>query len=538
MKRRKFLQATTAAGAILAGGGASFLDSLESMPSALAHIQHGKLTPFVDPLPLPTVLQPTKEVEGKRFYQVSMTQFQQQLHRDLPPTTVWGYHGSYPGPTIEVRTNKPIFVEWINNLPTEHLLPIDHTLFGAGTNVPDVRTVVHLHDARVTPENDGLPLDWFPPGHSRTDFYPNIQPATTLWYHDHAMGITRLNVYAGLAGFYLLRDGLEDGLNLPRGPFEIPIVLQDRSFHSNGQLFYPNKGVTAKHPVWVPEFFGDTAVVNGKVMPFLEVEPRKYRFRFLNGCNSRFLRLALSSGQPFYQIGSDGGFLPASAALQQLLMGPAERADVVIDFSGHKEEMITVTNDAPAPYPTGGQFVIPRFMQFRVTKPLSSPDTSSIPKRIKGLPLFAGVPVVKVRNLTLNEVLDKNGKSTELLLNGLPFNAPVTEKPKLGTAEIWSLINLTTDAHPIHLHLEQFQILDRQPFDVAAYQSTGKLVFTGPAVPRDANEAGLKDTVKAMPGEVTRLKTRFDSFTGRYIWHCHILEHEDNEMMRPYEVIR
>ena len=545
MKRRAFLKrTTTAAGAMMVGVGLPLFNHLgEILPAqayAPANDDRGGsplLTKFVDPLPLLSVLKPVEQIQGKPFYKIAMTQFQQQLHRDLPPTTVWGFHGTYPGPTIEARRDQSIVVQWINNLPTKHLLPIDHTLCRTDPSIPDVRTVTHMHGAHVSSESDGGPLDWFTPGQSRTYNYPNAQPAATLWYHDHAMAITRLNVYAGLSGFYLLRDELEDQLNLSRGPFEIPLVIQDRMFQFNGQLFYPNKGVTNIHPVWVPKFFGDTALVNGKVWPFLEVEPRRYRFRILNGCNSRFLRFALSSGQPFYQIGTDGGFLPGPVKLTQLFLGCAERADVIVDFSGMRGATVTMTNDAPAPFPDGGSFVIPEILQFRVTKPLSAPDSSSIPSSIGALSSFTDSPVVKTRDLTLYEGLDPQGNSICLLLNRLPFDAPVTEMPKLGTTEIWRFINLTEDAHPIHVHLVQFHVMDRQPFSVATYQATGQLVFTGPPVPRPANEAGPKDTVTAMPGKVTRIKVRFTDFTGKYVWHCHIVEHEDNDMMRPFEVV-
>jgi spore coat protein A len=536
--RRLFLKTSMAAGAGLltvAGTGGFFMRFGQSERAFAAFPNSPELRKFVDPLPIPGVLRPVRKVNGVPFYEVPMTQFRQQLHRDLPPTTVWGFHGSYPGPTIEARTKQPLIVKWINDLPTTHLLPIDHTLAGAEPPIPDVRTAVHLHEGHVPPESDGGPLAWFTPGHSRTLHYPNIQPATTLWYHDHALAITRLNVYAGLAGFYLLRDDPEDHLNLPKGAFEIALAIQDRTFRTNGQLFYPNKGIT--HPVWVPEFFGDTALVNGKVWPFLEVEPRKYRFRILNGCNARFLRLALSSGQPLHQIGAEGGFLPKPLDLTHILMTPAERADVILDFSGREGETITLTNDAPAPFPGGGAIVIRKLMQFKVTRPLSAPDTSSLPASLGVVPALSEDQVAKVRDLTLSEELDAQGNSKRLLLDGLPFAAPVTEKPRLGTTEIWRLINLTMDAHPIHLHQTTFHVLDRQPFDVARYQATKQLVFTGPAIRRAANEAGLKDTVRAMPGEVTRILAPFRDFSGSYVWHCHILEHEDNDMMRPLEIL-
>ncbi len=497
-----------------------------------------ELTHFVDPLPIPGVLKPEMTIEGVPHYEVVMSQFAQKLHRDLPPTTLWGYNGTYPGPTIVAQSNRPIVVKWINHLPTTHLLPIDYTLPGMSASLPDVRAVVHVHGGHVPPASDGGPMDWFTPGHSKTVHYPNNQPASTLWFHDHAMALTRLNVYAGLAAFYLITDDDEDRFNLPKGLYEIGLALQDRTFQPDGQLFYPSIGdVPQVHPVWVPEFFGDTPLVNGKVAPYLEVEPRKYRFRILNGCNARFLHLSLSSGQPFYQIGAEGGFLPQPVQLQHLLMTPAERADVILDFSGLQGQTITLTNDAPDPYPGGGEVALNEFMQFRVVRQQSGPDTSVLPSVMLPALIHPEKGIAKVRDITLNEDLTAQGDSVRVLLNNTPFAAPVTEKPKLGTTEIWRLINLTSDAHPIHLHLVQYHVLDRQPFDVAVYNATKKLVFTGPAVPREANEAGLKDTVRVMPGEVTRIRVPFTDYTGMYVYHCHIVEHEDNDMMRPFEVV-
>ncbi len=502
---------------------------------------------FVDPLPLPRVLQPGGSVRGTPWYLVTMTEFQQKLHRDLPPTTVWGYNGTYPGPTIEARSNKPILVKWVDSLPHRHLFPVDRTLMDM--TLPDVRNVVHLHGGHTPPDSDGNPTQWFTPGHSKTCFYPNLQQAATLWYHDHAMSITRLNNYAGLAGFYLIRDATEDHLNLPKGVYEIPLLIQDRSFQLNGQLFYPG-------PDWVPMFFGNTAMVNGKAWPFLEVQPRKYRFRLLNGSNSRIYKLALSSGQPFYQIGTDGGLLPAPVQLTQIILAPAERADIIINFSGHHGQHITLTNSAPADVITlsdrqeqplllandafipldGGQIPLTEIMQFRVVLPLLQADTSSLPLTARPLLSIPHTTTVKrERDLTLEVRPAPEG--FKWLLNGQPFSAPITEKPKLGTTEIWRLINLTGMTHPIHLHLIQFQILDRQPFDMNTYKATKTLIFTGSPIPPPLNEAGPKDTVRANPGEVTRIMIHFGPYTGQYIWHCHLLEHEDNDMMRPYEVV-
>ena len=408
------------------------------------------------------------------------------------------------------------------------------------------RIAVHLHGGLVSPASDGYPEAWVPPGESATYYYPNEQPAATLWYHDHTLGITRLNIVAGLAGFYLIRDSIEDELNLPKGEYEIPLLIQDRTFNADGSLFYPTKGEDDPEipPVWVPEFFGDTVLVNGKVWPFLEVEPRKYRFRFLNGSNSRFYRLSLDSGQYFYQIGTDGGFLPSPVQVKKLLIAPAERADVIIDFTGFPQgTQILLTNDAKAPFPDGDELVIPEIMQFRVI-PLKEPDLSTIPATMPFVPL-SQTPATPVRKLTLNEYESKQDNPIILKLNGSMWDDPITENPKLGSTEIWSLINASEDTHPIHLHAVQFHILDRQPFDADKYEDTKELEFEGPPVKVEPNEAGWKDTTRAEAEAVTRILVKFGPYStfdptagGNYVWHCHMLEHEDNSMMRPYRMIR
>jgi spore coat protein A len=497
------------------------------------------LQPFVDPLPLPGVLQPQFGVApGAAYYEIGMSQFTQKLHRDLDPTLLWGYNGTYPGPTIEAKVGQRAVVKWINNLPTTHLLPIDYTLHGAQPPSPDVRNVVHLHGGHVPPESDGFPEDWFTPGDSATYDYPNRQRPTMLWYHDHALGITRLNVYAGLAGLWFLRDSFERTLPIPKGEFEIPLVIQDRSFNSDGSLFYPDKGIT--HPVWVPEFFGDTILVNGKVWPYLDVEPRKYRFRILNGSQARFYRISLSSDQPFYQIGTEGGLLTRPIMVNHILLAPAERVDVIVDFSRHAGDVITMTNNAAAPYPSGDPVdpnTTGQVIQFRVNKRLSSQDIRGLPQVLSPVTALLPQSAVKVRNLALQEVVDDNGNPMMLMLNAMMWDDPITEKPKLGTTEIWRFINTTMDTHPMHLHLVQFQVLDRQPFNVELYKATGILKLRGLPMKPPAEEAGWKDTVRANPGEVTRIIARFEDYTGKYVWHCHILEHEDNDMMRPFEVV-
>lgn len=507
------------------------------------------LAKFVDPLPVPAVLKPKGYLACATYYEVRMRQVKQKLHRDLPETTVWAYEGVYPGPTFEVLRHEGVKVKWLNDLPDEHLLPVDRTVHGAHPPNPLVRTVVHLHGGEVPAYSDGHPEAWFtrdfrkvgPHFRSTVYFYPNIQRPATLWYHDHALGITRLNVYAGLAGFYLIRDAFELGLNLPGGRFEIPLVIQDRSFNADGSLFYPRQPdppVPGVDPSIVPEFFGDTILVNGKVWPYLEVEPRKYRFRLLNGSNSRFYLLSLTSGQPLIQIGTDGGLLEAPVPVAELTLAPGERADVVVDFSAFAGETIRLVNGAAAPFPGGDPPTedTSQVMEFRVTLPLSEPDTSTVPSSLRPIWWLSPAAAALTRDLALVEAQDPFGRLL-LLLDGKRWSAPVSEKPRLGSVEVWRLINLTEDAHPIHLHLVQFQILGRRPFDVDRYRSRRELVFTGPPVPPDPNERGLKDTVRANPGQVTSIIARFGAFAGPYVWHCHILEHEDHEMMRPYEVV-
>jgi len=546
--RREFLN--------VAAAGAAGLLAPWNRAQAGAPIDGSQLAKYVDALPIPGVLSPT--TPRGSHYRVEISEFSQQLHRDLPETIVWGYNSSYPGPTIEARKNKPITVEWVNNLVDPKLqLPLDTTIEESPATLPRARVVPHLHGGHILSAWDGIPDAWFSsgsspvtgPGFYGTTFeYANDQQAATLWYHDHAAGVTRLNVYAGLAGFYLIRDAIEKSLNLPSGPFEIPLVIQDRMFDASGQLFYPDQGVTSKHPIWVPNVFGNIALVNGKVWPYLEVEPRKYRFRILNGSNSRFYNLRLTSKQPLTQIGSDGGLLPEPATLDKLLIAPGERADVIVDFAGYADQSIVLTNDAPSPFPAGETGSLPEIMQFRVTKRLSGKDTSSLPNKLPEFQRLNPNSATNVRNLTLNQIIQSPMHPLELLLGnnvpgGLPFTAPVTEKPQDHSTEIWNFLNLTDHTHPVHVHLVEYQVLDRQPFDVDLYIASNgtQLSFTGPRIPPDPNEMGWKDTVRANPGQATRIIIRFDALPNdnvrRFMWHCHILEHEDNDMERPYVLV-
>jgi spore coat protein A, manganese oxidase len=510
------------------------------------------LSKFVDELPIPPILKPRWKDQFYTYYEVNMTEFKQSLHRELNDTTVWGYEGSYPGPTIEVKRGEIVFIKWINNLPDKHLFPVDYTVHGAHMDVPEVRTVVHVHGACVESESDGYPEAWFTKGFKQVGRYfrkqvyryDNCGHDSTLWYHDHALGITRLNVYAGLAGFYQIRDQHERLLNLPSGQYEIPLMIQDKTFNKDGSLYYPKqpvKPIPELETSIIPEFVGDTIIVNGKVHPYLKVEPRKYRFRLLNASNTRFFRMKLDSEQLMYQIATDGGFIQHPIGVKEIMLAPAERVEVIIDFTNLEDKYIIMTNDAPAPFPTGNGNQINEntgtVMQFRVILPLSSVDTSVIPAYMMPVPKTSEQLASKVRYLTLNDNMDKYGREF-MLLDNKQWDAPITENPKLGSTEIWCLINLTTDTHPIHLHLIDFQILDRRDFDVERYKKEKIIHYTGPTIPPEPQERGWKDTVRANPNQVTRIIMKFGPYTGLYVWHCHILEHEDYEMMRPYIVIR
>jgi spore coat protein A, manganese oxidase len=445
-----------------------------------------------------------------------------KLHRDLPPTTLWSYGGTVPGLTFETRSGQGVLVEWANELPAKHFLPIDHNLHGAEKDKPEVRGVVHLHGGKTPPEADGYPEDWYVPGKSRTYYYPNRQDPALLWYHDHTMGINRLNIYAGLLGLWVIRDSVEDALNLPRGKYEVPLVLMDRDLRPDGQLSYP-VSADPERP-WVPEVFGEAHLINGKLFPYLDVEPRKYRFRILNGANGRFYWLSLSQGAEMVQIGSDQGLLPAPIAVKHVHLAPGERADVVIDFAAHGGQTLVLESEALT------------LMQFRVASAPAT-DPSALPAALRPVARIAESTAVTTRRLTLDEQMNMVAESMGMLLNKTPWHMPITEKPVLNSTEIWELVNLTDDVHPIHLHMVRFQILDRRRFDGFEFTTTGKLRYTSPPMPPDANELGWKDTARVNAKTVTRIIVPFVGYPGRYVWHCHILEHEDNEMMRPYEVL-
>jgi spore coat protein A len=487
------------------------------------------LARFVDPLPVPRALKPlgTRPHPHDRhqqipFYRALMTEAAVTVHRDVPLTRAWTYEASFPGPTIEARSGQPILIEWINALPLTHFLPVDHTLSGAGRDRPAVRAIVHLHGGKVPPESNGYPEDWITPGKSLTCLYPNQQDAATLWYHDRAMGIAYLNEYAGLMGVYLVRDDHEAALGLPGGAYELPLVLCDRWFGQDGQLRHS----VSKDPEapWVSETACDAHLVNGKLFPYLDVEPRRYRLRILNASSSRSYQLSFAPTVAAHQIGSDQGLLAAPLAVTALPLAPAERADVVVDFSDAAGKNVLLTSQALG------------LMQFRVAAGRAAREPA-LPRKLRDVPAPRPAAAAVTRTLTLNESGDPLRPRALMLLDGHRWQDPVTERPRLGTAEIWNLVNLTGETHPIHLDLVRFRVLDRQAFDAGQLRASGKLVLRGQPVPPAPGEAGWKDTVRAEPAMVTRILIQFDGYPGRYVWQCGVLEHAANEMMRPFEVV-
>jgi FtsP/CotA-like multicopper oxidase with cupredoxin domain len=693
-----------------------------------------------------------------------MQEFQQKVlpasfYASLPApfrngTFLWGYNvngsgPSWPARTLEARQGTATTVAYENDLVNtrlQSLLTVDQSLHWAdplGTTARNncvngpplaapctrpyagpIPTVVHLHGAEVFSAFDGNPDAWFTPNGLRgrgfvssTYRYVNTQDATTLWFHDHALGIVRENVYAGLAGFYFVRDGRDTGaatnaITLPAGPQEVELMIQDRQFDTNGQLYFPSSdnpanlngppGNPDKHPFWIPEFFGDVMTVNGKAWPTLQVQPRRYRFRVLNASNARFLTMQLfdqsgvdmhqngAPGPAIWQIGSDGGFFDAPVKLGDpangrhacdgtnnpppgnvlggstdvqagrkcLFLAPAERADVIVDFAGQAGKTFTLKNFAVIPFPSGGAvgFGAPDatsdglVMQFKVSLPLHGADATFNPAA-SNHPALRASPIVNIKRIAPDKkrqliLVEEEGNTADLdgpgsplgdgdpvesLINNTKWNGnregtttPVpgstsngrglsaTETPREGSTEVWEVANLTGDAHPIHIHLIQFQVISRQPFDLAAYLDDWISVFPGgtfngfnfppgqyipgfgpplsyantngagavggnidfsaaaytqqgacaggacPARAPDPNDAGWKDTIKMFPGEITRIAIRwapqsvaagavhagqnfyvFDPTAGPgYVEHCHILDHEDNEFMRPYLVAK
>jgi len=634
---------------------------------------------WVDPMPrFPFRIDATNPLR------VTMKEIQHKVLPDAlypPPyedgTYVWAYQieeldalgntirtapAYYPGFTVVAQHDVPTTVEFINALTPPLFLQtypggmpmfaVDQTLNWAdplnqGTlftpYTGPVPVCVHLHGGSIPSAFDGGPDAWFTPntagytpitgpGYVTNVYtYPNEQEASTVWFHDHALGITRLTPHAGLAAFYLIKDPPNDPLNLPSGEYDQEIAIQDRLFDTNGQLIFPGNGVNPSiHPYWEPEFFGDTMVINGRSWPYYEVEPRRYRLRLLNGSNARVYDLTFSDPKvKVWQVATDDGYLDTPVALKNFLLAPGERIEIVVDFSRVNRSEVYLTNEGKAPYPMGtppDHRTTGQILQFRVTKPMSGPDLSCSPA-LNNCVLRPNGPMhrlnpdpasVPTRRVTLNEEGGPGGP-LEMMLNNSKLRklgdiGSISESPRVGSTEIWEIINLTADTHPIHTHLVTFQVLGRQAIQGSKYAGAYAASFPGGFNPGDgetylpgvwmpgygppfpygncdpgtvcggnpdpapflqglpsgpyAYENGWKDTVQVNPGELTRIAVRWaptdvpvaavqpgmntfpfdptaplgtvDSFGfpggPGYVWHCHIIDHEDNEMMRRYEV--
>jgi spore coat protein A, manganese oxidase len=697
--RRNFIKMTTMAGA------SAFLLRGKAWPYAQSPTNIRKFivpVPGLGPSGIPVAAPNTSRYPGCDFYQMVAGEYTQQLHPDLPATRLWGYaditNGAAPnhrylGGAIVAQKGRPIRLNMLNRLPNKHPLPVDKTLMGAEPDQPENRICVHLHGGEVSWESDGGPLTWYAPDGSHGSsfvngtgtpgeaqyYYPNNQSARLVWYHDHAIGITRLNAYAGLASAYIITDPVEQSLinNKIIPSRQIPLIIQDKTFKkvadawgNPGDLWYPYQYEKSSEPDesgrWdygpdmtpagtvsgplpevscVPEFFSDTILVNGTCYPYAEVEARHYRLRILNASQARFFNLQLyyadatgmeadfkKPGPRMVQIATEGGFLPYPVALNNpptkltfnpetgnpltynLLMAPAERSDIIIDFSrvpvGSK---LILYSDAPAPFPGGDDRndyytgnpdfsslggapqTLPglgpntrTLMQFRVVPRVGAADPASLNlleaialnpvgnavanALLPALEVLQAKNATRVRNLTLNEDFDEYGRLIQRLgtvdqngLNtqGLPtwardYMAQPTEMPHNGDTEVWRIFNMTGDTHPMHFHLVNVQVLGRQTFDPGDpefgrppdFKNLGKLRLPDP------NERGWKETVRMSPGEVTtvimkfkipsvpypvqfspRLKTDYGINGYEYVWHCHILEHEEHDMMRPLVVL-
>jgi spore coat protein A len=545
------------------------------------------LTPFVDDLPrLPSV--PAAGVT------LDVRTTLHRFHRDLPPSPAFAYgDATYLGPVLEAHENDTATVRVRNRLGHHPFAAdIDTTVHGALTTDRDrPRTVLHLHGGVTQPEFDGHPMATIDPGQDTIHRFGNGQQATMLWYHDHSMGITRLNVYAGLASAYLLRDRWDTGqpdnpLGLPAGQYEMPLVMQEKIFNDDGSQSIRSTPVVPQG-AWEGGAIGDVGLVNGVIWPQLDVARGLYRFRVLNAGSYSVWRLFFSNRMPFWVIGTDGGLLDAPVRTTSLRLSPAERVDLLVDFSGLATgDTVELRNDDPAPGQAAilGEVPMPLFCRFRAGR--EPGFRGPVPTRLRG---GSGQPPVlpakprpdRIRDLSVNQLIELRLPPALMNLNNLDFDDPDIEMPEQGAVEQWNIVNTTPDPHPIHIHLVTFRILGRQPIDTNLLQlanprgSLGRRwapsadgFTSGPLQPPAAWEDGWKDTVRCDGNTVTRILIRFPTaeelgfdpdavFTTPhdmagmaempgmaampvlrgYVWHCHILDHEDHEMMLRYRLV-
>ncbi len=507
LSRRQFLGVVGAAGAGLVGA-VVIVPALSPPASETRRLTSTAVLPprFSRPLPIPPTLAPDQRTSDTDFY--TLTAKEGTLDVVPGATPIRGYDGMFPGPTIESRRGRAVVITHRNEL--------DHP------------TVVHLHGGRTPHDSDGYPTDLILPPQgwdhthpgavaagSRDYTYPLEQRAAGLWYHDHWMDFTGPAVWAGLAGMHLHRDDEEAALPLPNGDREIPLMITDRAFAEDGTMAYPSRDPSLHQPGVTDRYadgvFGDTILVNGAPTPYLEVEAVRYRFRILNASNARNYRLTLDpapdDGVCFTQIGSDGGLLAAPQRLDSIYVVPAERFDVVVDFRRYRPgQTVTMTNRL-------GDGPTSQVMQFRITR--TAADESHVPDRLSVVEQLDPADAVRTRSFNFTTVT-RDGM-TMYAIGGRLFDTEyVAANPALGSTEIWEFTSPTQ--HPVHIHLSPHQVLDRD----------------GGLEPEDQ---GWKDTVRLAPHQKVRLIIRFDGYRGRYVFHCHNLEHEDMGMMANFDVV-
>jgi FtsP/CotA-like multicopper oxidase with cupredoxin domain len=618
LTRRQLLQR----GAAGAGGAMLPLPGLlRAGPASAAPSVATGLAKFRDPLPLLT--DNAIDARGGGTVRLTAKAFSQQLHSQLPSTPLFGYARSadgaaaYPGPALLVSQDVPVRVAYTNALPEDPPAWLNPGATLAGEGGYDefaavkaggrgkVRMLTHLHGGLVLGRDDGNPAagpiyqrnddgdivtdadgnpiaigdyrDGFGPGETQWADYPFGQPGSLLWFHDHYLGDTRMNVVAGLAAGCIVTDELDtfDGdnpLGLPAGAYDIPLVVQDKRFTDGGDILYPAAPASTNGP-WLGEYFGDCMLVNGRIWPALTVEPAMYRLRLLNGSNARILDLDIS-GAPMYVIGSEGGFLPEGTEpvpINHVVMAPAERYDVIVDFRRLAGQTVHMKNHTPRRPVATPAPPLTQVMRITVREAASAGAPLTLPKASPGalgtneLPLEdlreRGAPLagaVKTRAIVLNEV-GAGGPTWHLNLNAKRYDDPTTEILDRDAVEDWVYVNTTADTHPMHTHLFTFQVMGRVPFDADAYAaaygtpdgaapppgadptSALRRFITGPLRPPAPEEMGWKDTVKVNPGQMTVIRAKFSLPAGalmpqHYVFHCHIVEHEDNDMMRPFTI--
>ncbi|XP_009797529.1 multicopper oxidase LPR1-like [Nicotiana sylvestris] len=541
-----------------------------------------KLRMFVDKLPDMPRIKGYDVINGVHFpksLKIGMYHKKWKFHRDLPATPVFAYGTSrhtatVPGPTIEAVNGVETYITWQNHLPSKHILPWDPTIPTATpSSKKGIPTVVHLHGGIDEPKSDGHSEAWFTKGYKNKGpkwtkkkyHYHNFQHPGTMYYHDHAMGLTRVNILAGLVGAYVIRQpSVEGPLGLLYGEeYDHPLVVFDRGFRTDGSIYMNSTGNNPSiHPQWQPEYFGDAIIVNGKAWPYMEVKRRKYRFRIINASNARFFKFFFTNNMTFIHVASDSAYHERPLVLHDLLLAPSEIADVIVDFSKSKSNLTILGNDAAYPYPSGDPVneANSKVMKF-IIEPHPVVDTSLIPRKLMKYQSPDVSEASNIRYIAFYEYASDIDEPTHLYINGKSFEASVTETPRVGTSEIWNIINLTEDNHPLHIHLGLFVVLDQtelmneEEFKACMMKLNDAMKckiskYThGKKTEVPVHEKGWKNVYKMMPGHVTRILVRFSYIHSNasypfdataepgYVYHCHILDHEDNVMMRPLKFI-